>query len=224
MLGDFDLAEEAVQEAFAVALERWPDDGVPDNPGAWITRVARNKAIDRLRRERTLRVKREVLEGLERLEPEAEVIVPAKEPRALPDDRLRLVFTCCHPALAPEARVALTLKTLGGLTTAEIATAFLTSESTMAQRLVRAKGKIRDANIPYEVPRPAQLPERLPAVLATLYLVFNEGYLASSSDSLVRVDLADEAIRLARVLVVDPARRAGGAGAAGADAAAALAS
>ena len=201
MLGDFDLAEEAVQEAFAVALERWPDDGVPDNPGAWITRVARNKAIDRLRRERTLRVKREVLEGLERLEPDAEVIVPAKEPHALPDDRLRLVFTCCHPALAPEARVALTLRTLGGLTTAEIAAAFLTSESTMAQRLVRAKGKIRDANIPYEVPRPAQLPERLPAVLATLYLVFNEGYLASSSDTLVRVDLADEAIRLARVLV-----------------------
>ena len=201
MLGDFDLAEEAVQEAFAVALERWPDDGIPDNPGAWITRVARNKAIDRLRRERTLRVKREVLEGLERLEPDAEVIVPAKEPHALPDDRLRLVFTCCHPALAPEARVALTLRTLGGLTTAEIATAFLTSESTMAQRLVRAKGKIRDANIPYEVPRPAQLPERLPAVLATLYLVFNEGYLASSSDTLVRVDLADEAIRMARVLV-----------------------
>ena len=127
--------------------------------------------------------------------------MPATEPHALPDDRLRLVFTCCHPALAPEARVALTLRTLGGLTTAEIASAFLTSESTMAQRLVRAKGKIAKANIPYEVPRPAQLPERLPAVLATLYLVFNEGYLASASDSLVRVDLADEAIRLARVLV-----------------------
>ncbi len=203
MLGDFDLAEEAVQEAFAVALERWPGDGVPDNPGAWITRVARNKAIDRLRRERTLRVKREVLEGLERLEPDAEVIVPERPPQALPDDRLRLVFTCCHPALAPEARVALTLRTLGGLTTAEIAAAFLTSESTMAQRLVRAKAKIRGANIPYEVPGPAQLPERLPSVLATLYLVFNEGYLASgssASDSLVRVELADEAIRLARVL------------------------
>ncbi|MBA2546409.1 MAG: RNA polymerase sigma factor [Solirubrobacterales bacterium] len=203
VLGDFDLAEEAVQEAFAVALERWPGDGVPDNPGAWITRVARNKAIDRLRRERTLRVKREVLEGLERLEPDAEVIVPERPPQALPDDRLRLVFTCCHPALAPEARVALTLRTLGGLTTAEIAAAFLTSESTMAQRLVRAKAKIRGANIPYEVPGPAQLPERLPSVLATLYLVFNEGYLASgssASDSLVRVELADEAIRLARVL------------------------
>jgi RNA polymerase sigma-70 factor (ECF subfamily) len=200
VLGDFDLAEEAVQEAFAVALERWPSDGVPDNPGAWITRVARNKAIDRLRRERTLRVKKEVLEGLERLEPDAEVIVPVVGRRALPDDRLRLIFTCCHPALAPEARVALTLKTLGGLTTAEIAAAFLTTESTMAQRLVRAKKKIRAADIPYEVPRPAQLPERLPAVLATLYLVFNEGYLSSASGSLVRVDLADEAIRLTRVL------------------------
>jgi RNA polymerase sigma-70 factor (ECF subfamily) len=200
VLGDFDAAEEAVQEAFVVALERWPADGLPDNPGAWITRVARNKAIDRLRRERTLRVKREVLEGLARLAPDAEVIVPEAEP-ALPDDRLRLIFTCCHPALAPEARVALTLRTLGGLTTAEIAAAFLASESTMAQRLVRAKRKIRDANIPYEVPSREQLPERLPSVLATLYLVFNEGYLSSGADSLVRAELADEAIRLCRVLV-----------------------
>ena len=210
MLGDFDLAEEAVQEAFVVALERWATDGLPDNPGAWITRVARNKAIDRLRREKTYTVKREILEGLERLEPDAEVIVPDNRP-ALPDDRLRLVFTCCHPALAPEARVALTLRTLGGLSTSEIGAAFLTSESTMAQRLVRAKKKIRDAGIPYEVPGPSRLPERLPSVLATLYLIFNEGYFASGSDSLLRTELADEAIRLARVLVEtlpDPEARA----------------
>jgi RNA polymerase sigma-70 factor, ECF subfamily len=198
VLGDFDAAEEAVQEAFVVALERWPTDGVPDNPGAWITRVARNKAIDRLRRERTLQLKKEVLEGLERLAPgddEAEA-----EPE-MPDDRLRLIFTCCHPALRPQARVALTLRTLGGLTTAEIASAFLVSEATMAQRLVRAKAKIRDAGIPYEVPSAEQLPERLTAVLATLYLIFNEGYFSSRGDALIRTELADEAIRLARVLV-----------------------
>lgn len=200
VLGDFDLAEEAVQEAFVVALERWPADGTPDNPGAWITRVARNKAIDRLRREKTLRVKREILEGLERIEPDAEVIVPDERP-AMPDDRLRLIFTCCHPALRPQARVALTLRTLGGLSTAEIASAFLTSEATMAQRLVRAKAKIRDAHIPYEVPSAEQLPERLTSVLATLYLIFNEGYFASGAESLTRTELADEAIRLARVLV-----------------------
>jgi RNA polymerase sigma-70 factor (ECF subfamily) len=188
-----------VQEAFVVALERWPTDGLPDNPGAWITRVARNKAIDRLRRERTLRVKKEVLEGLEALAPASEELeVPADD--SLPDDRLRLIFTCCHPALRPQARVALTLRTLGGLTTAEIASAFLTSESTMAQRLVRAKAKIRDAGIPYEVPSAEQLPERLTSVLATLYLIFNEGYFASGADSLIRAELADEAIRLARVL------------------------
>jgi RNA polymerase sigma-70 factor (ECF subfamily) len=200
-----------VQEAFVVALERWPRDGTPDNPGAWITRVARNKAVDRLRRERTLRVKKEVLEGLERLAPTSEEIDDEAE-QELPDDRLRLIFTCCHPALRPQARVALTLRTLGGLTTAEIASAFLTTEATMAQRLVRAKAKIRDAGIPYEVPSAEQLPERLTSVLATLYLIFNEGYFASGSDALIRTELADEAIRLARVLVEtlpgDPEARA----------------
>jgi RNA polymerase sigma-70 factor (ECF subfamily) len=200
-----------VQEAFVVALERWPRDGTPDNPGAWITRVARNKAVDRLRRERTLQVKKEVLEGLERLAPTSEEIDDEAEPE-LPDDRLRLIFTCCHPALRPQARVALTLRTLGGLTTAEIASAFLTTEATMAQRLVRAKAKIRDAKIPYEVPSAEQLPERLTSVLATLYLIFNEGYFASSAEGLIRTELADEAIRLARVLVEtlpqDPESRA----------------
>ena len=200
MLGDFDAAEEAVQEAFVVALERWPRDGLPDNPGAWITRVARNKAIDRLRRARTLKVKKEVLEGLERLAPKTEELEEEAESE-FPDDRLRLIFTCCHPALRPQARVALTLRTLGGLTTAEIADSFLVTEATMAQRIVRAKTKIRDAGIPYEVPAAEQLPERLPAVLATLYLIFNEGYFASRSDSLIRTELAEEAIRLARVLV-----------------------
>ncbi len=162
--------------------------------------MARNKAIDRLRREKTLRMKKEVLEGLEALAPSSEELHAEPEP-AMPDDRLRLIFTCCHPALRPQARVALTLRTLGGLTTAEIASAFLTSEATMAQRLVRAKAKIRDAGIPYEVPSAEQLPERLTSVLATLYLIFNEGYFASGSEALIRTELADEAIRLARVLV-----------------------
>jgi RNA polymerase sigma-70 factor (ECF subfamily) len=162
--------------------------------------VARNRAIDRLRREKTLRMKKEVLEGLEALAPTSEELESEAEPE-MPDDRLRLMFTCCHPALRPQARVALTLRTLGGLTTAEIASAFLTSEATMAQRLVRAKAKIRDAGIPYEVPSAEQLPERLTSVLATLYLIFNEGYFASSSEVLIRTELADEAIRLARVLV-----------------------
>jgi RNA polymerase sigma-70 factor, ECF subfamily len=175
--------------------------------------VARNKAIDRLRRERRFQVKKEVLEGLERLAPTAEEVEAGEErpEDEMPDDRLRLIFTCCHPALRPQARVALTLRTLGGLTTAEIASAFLTKEATMAQRLVRAKGKIRDARIPYEVPSAEQLPERLTSVLATLYLIFNEGYFASGSESLIRNELADEAIRLTRVLVEtlsDPEARA----------------
>jgi RNA polymerase sigma-70 factor, ECF subfamily len=188
-----------VQEAFVVALERWPVDGLPDNPGAWITRVARNRAIDRLRREHTLAAKRPELEALEALRTPDELEF-SEDSEALPDDRLRLIFTCCHPALAPEARVALTLRTLGGLTTAEIARAFLVGEPAMAQRLVRAKRKIRDAQIPYEVPGPEHLGERLGSVLATLYLIFNEGYMASGSDSLVRGELCAEAIRLTRVL------------------------
>jgi RNA polymerase sigma-70 factor, ECF subfamily len=198
--GDFDVAEEAVQEAFIVALERWPAEGVPSNPGAWITQVARNRAIDRLRREGVLRDKLAALERLEALHTEPDA-VPGEGLGEIADDRLRLIFTCCHPALAIEARVALTLRSLGGLSTAEIARAFLSGEGAMAQRIVRAKRKIAANNIPYEVPVAEQMPERLPAVLATLYLVFNEGYLASSSEELVRTELSGEAIRLTRVLV-----------------------
>jgi RNA polymerase sigma-70 factor, ECF subfamily len=193
-----------VQEAFVTALERWPADGVPDNPSAWIIRVGRNKAIDRLRRERNLAEKRQLLAHLEPSESAEDAATEAMAEMAdaeLPDDRLRLAFTAAHPALAPEARVALTLRTLGGLTTAEIARAFLVSESTMAQRLVRAKRKIREAGIPYEVPGAEQLPERLPSVLATLYLIFNEGYSASEADELIRRELCAEAIRLTRVLL-----------------------
>jgi RNA polymerase sigma-70 factor, ECF subfamily len=194
ILGDFDLAEDAVQEAFMIALERWPRDGVPDNPGAWIVRSARNRAIDRLRRERRYEDK---LRELERLMPGQ----PDDPPdTSLPDDRLRLFFTCCHPALSPEARVALTLRTLGGLSTPEVARAFLTGEKAMQQRIVRAKRKIRDARIPYQVPPDHELPDRLRSLLTVLYLIFNEGYLASSADTVVRRELCDEAIRLGRLL------------------------
>lgn len=199
-IGDFDLAEEAVQEAFVVALERWPHEGTPDNPGAWITQVARNRAIDKIRREGVLRDKLEALRHLEELQAEPEA-GPGERLGEIEDDRLRLIFTCCHPALPSEARVALTLRCLGGLSTAEIARAFLSSESAMAQRLVRAKRKIAGEEIPYEVPVAEQMPERLSAVLATLYLVFNEGYLASSGEELVRTELSGEAIRLAHIVV-----------------------
>jgi len=197
LLGDFDLAEEMLQEAYAIALQKWPTEGTPANPRAWLISTARHKAIDRLRRDRRFqRIWEEIQKTVEiAARPEGD-----REEEMFTDDRLRLIFTCCHPALPLEARVALTLRTVCGITTEEISRAFLIPLATMAQRLVRAKGKIREAGIPYRVPSPEDLRDRLDGVLLVVYLIFNEGYLASSGDALIRQELSREAVRLGRVL------------------------
>ena len=197
LLGDFDLAEEALHDAFRAALEQWPREGVPDNPRAWLVSAGRFKAIDGIRRRARFTSMEDVAERVEAIPDESEPL----EPESIEDDRLRLIFTCCHPSLAPDAQVALTLREVCGLTTEEIAQAFLTAPSTLAQRIVRAKAKIRDARIPYQVPAPSELAERLDSVLRVVYLVFNEGYSASSGGSVTRHDLSAEAIRLGRLLI-----------------------
>ena len=197
LLGDFDLAEEALHDAFRAALEQWPREGVPSNPRAWLVSAGRFKAIDGIRRRAKFTAMDDVAELVEAIPDET----ASWDPESIEDDRLRLVFTCCHPSLAPDAQVALTLREVCGLTTEEIARAFLSAPTAVAQRIVRAKAKIRDARIPYQVPKPEELPERLDSVLRVVYLVFNEGYSASSGRSLTRVDLSGEAIRLGRLLV-----------------------
>lgn len=201
VLGDFGLAEDALHDALTSALEHWPRDGIPDNPAAWINTTARRRAIDRLRRRGTASRMQDGVAALARLEAEERAASQAELPPEIGDDRLRLVFTCCHPSLARDAQIALTLRTLGGLTTVEVAAALLVAVPTMAQRLVRAKTKIRDARVPYEVPDRHALPERLNAVLAVLYLIFNEGYFSASDPGGVRRELCDEAIRMTRALV-----------------------
>ena len=197
LLGDFDVAEEALHDAFRAALEQWPRDGIPDNPRAWLVSAGRFKAIDGIRRRSRFDSIEDHVEHVENIVDES---TPSND-ESIEDDRLRLIFTCCHPALSPDAQVALTLREVCGLTTEEIAQAFLSGAPTLAQRIVRAKAKIRDARIPYEVPSADELPQRLDSVLRVVYLVFNEGYLASSGASLTRVDLSGEAIRLGRLLV-----------------------